>query len=160
MNISEQSLIYQFQLKAFVASSGTKEYPALWISTNLCPYMRRFLRLFIATCLAFSMLTAAASCMLFVPIKFLLSIPWGDTMLVFFTIGIVLWVILIGNISSIWYIRYGRHNTKYINFQNQAKKVIRTAWRPIGKHIDCNIFVRWYRAVHDRICPELQFYDD
>ena len=38
-----------------------------------------------------------------------------------------------------------------------ARKVMNRVARKVGDKICANIFVRWYRAVHDKICPTLTF---
>ena len=158
MNISERSMIFRFQRDALVAMHSADE-PDRYIPTNLCPYMRRFLRLAGATAVVALVACIAIVSMLWYPIVWLLNWPFLD--LFFFAIfGIALWITAIGFSSHHLYKTYGKNNARYIAAQLKLKALAKTAWRPIGKRIDCNIFFRWYRAVHDKICPHLSFYDD
>lgn len=158
MNVSERSLIYQFQLKALCAVKP-RVNTTFWIPTNLCPYMRRFLRLLVASIFVYALLAIGIIAMLNVLAVALFLIPW-DTFEFLTVVGGVLWTSTIIYLLHKWYIRYGKHSARLNQMKASTKQAFRNTWRPIGQRINCNIFVTWYRAVHDKICPELQFYDD
>lgn len=155
LNISEKSLIYQFQLNAFISEAKEDHEPGYRISENLCPYMRRFLKLLIGTFIMFSIFALGIVIFLLAPLAFFMYMPP-------FVIGMggVMWAIAIVILCHWLYMRYAKSNAGYIKVQQATAKAIRKAWKPIGSRIDCNIFVRWYRAIHDKVCPSLNFYDD
>jgi hypothetical protein len=154
LNISENSFIYQFQLNAVISEARNlpDHEPGRRIPENLCPYMRRFVRLFIASIALYTVLWLAVLITLAAPLSFFMLMPP-----VVIGMGSVFWFGILIAIVHEWYVRYGKHNAKLTNAKRKTKRALRKAWRPIGSRIDCNIFVRWYHAVHDKICPALHF---
>ena len=159
MHISKQSLIYQFQLKALCASNGSERHPDIWIPDNLCPYMRRFTRLLLATIGIFSFIAICIIAMLYTLAVALFIIPW-DLFPVLLGMGGALWLVAFIAGLHFWYTSYGKNSPGYQNFLRKTKHMAHKAWYPIASRINCNIFVRWYRAIHDHLCPKLTFYRD
>ena len=72
MNISQDSLIYKFQRDSYT-SNGARHIP-----DNLCPYMRRFLRLCLGTTILVSMFLFLAINLIALPIIWFMSLPFDD----------------------------------------------------------------------------------
>jgi hypothetical protein len=153
VNISERSFIYRFQHDSLASDSPR------YIPDNLCPYMRRFLRLLLGSVLIYTILTLATACVIGVPIMWIMSLPFDDFIIIY-VFGGALWIVGVSVLINRWYVKYGKHSQKLIKAQDKTKELARKIWKPIGSRIDCNIFVQYYRAVHDKICPSLYFYDD
>jgi hypothetical protein len=143
-------------MNAFVSeASDAKAEPGYRIPTNLCPYMRRFVRLSLATMFIATLAVMVAIMFIALPLAVFMLVPP-----LAMAGGALVWLALIGFILHRSYVKYGKHNVKYIKAQEATKAAFQKAWKPFGDRIDCSIFVAWYRAVHDKICPSLHFYDD
>jgi len=70
-----------------------------------------------------------------------------------YVIGAVLWLLAIAIGIGYWFKKHRKHKLK-------IKAVLHVLWEPVWDRIQSNIFVSWYRAIHERLCPQLHFYND
>jgi hypothetical protein len=140
MKIKRSSLIYKFQDKAIVGDRSVD------VPHNLCPYMRRFLRLVFTTFL----LGCGVAGMIVVPFVAYFDLIVSLWLGLFVVFGAVGWGLLgfaacVALVLAIFTdnTRVGTQVLKGITYTREK--------------IRGNIFVTWYRAVHDKICPELLF---
>lgn len=153
MNISENSLIYRFQADALV-SEGRR-----YIPTNLCPYMRRFIRLFVASCAVLTAISLVALVTLIFPIILFMALPFEDFAHIY-AFGAIIWT---GGLVYGGYKLFklaAKRSTVMQETGDTTKKAIHKAWVPVQRGWNNNVWVKWYKAHHDQICPPLNFYDD
>jgi hypothetical protein len=140
MKIRKNSMIYKFQENALVADENQS------VPENLCPYMRRFLRLVIGT----TFVGVGIAGMIFAPVilYFDVVVNWLLAILVIW--GSVGWGLLVfaGMVSLV------------LALFTDATPIgarIHGGLSSAREKIRGNIFVQWYRAIHDKICPSLTF---
>ena len=143
MKISKTSWIYDFQANSF-ASNGER-----YIPSNLCPYMRRFVRLTIGTAFVVCVVIALLTILLYPLFMYLVPIGW---MLVLAITG---WGVVIGILITYWYKTYGKHKVPLL----RVLRKIDGGLDAIGHRITHNIFIQWIKAAHDIVCPTIEFED-
>jgi len=146
MNVSTKSTIYRF-LKHHIGRDSAKTIPQ-----NLCPYMRRFVWVI---CVEASVIFVALffiQCLLWAPVQLLYGFHIEpNTYLEYLTIvGRALWCVSIGAalLLSGFY---------WFDESGSGRALINRAAQQAMRQIQKNIFYQWYKAVHDRICPNLYF---
>lgn len=150
MNIHKSSLIYQFLTKSVF---GDNDVP-----TNLCPYMRSFvLRLFL-TCIFYSFLTIGVVGAIFTPIYILLHgfnrVGRLDAVLGVLTgIGGAIWLVTIT--FGLYYISSKLY--RLMRRTNPIRRSISHLYHKVTHPFNSNIFVRWLRAIHNKVCPQITF---
>ena len=152
MNIKDTSLIYKFQRDSIVSEGEC------WIPHNLCPYMRRFIRLIIASfIMGFAVIiggvgTIAAPLYLWLGD---LTVGLGGYFRLYVGFGTTVWVIAVAT-GIIWV--FNRiFSRKYASRRAMNMFTIKYVVEPTKRVIKRNIFVQWYKAIHDKICPTLNF---
>jgi len=139
MNISINSMIYKFL-----------DHSPFDVPINLCPYMRHFILVVLFELVLGLIVALAILATLWAPIAFFFSLDFGieGCLRILTFLGVLLWVIgvLIFTIWA-WTRVFRKHG------------YVRRTWYQIREKIEGNIFMKWFQAIHDKICPEIRFTD-
>jgi hypothetical protein len=141
MKISKSSWIYDFQKNCQVGNGER------YIPSNLCPYMRRFIRLCIGT--AFAALIAVLVLAILLYPLFMYFVYNG--LMLFITI--LAWLVILGAFVIHWYKQYGKHKEPL----QKVLHAVEDGLSAVGHRITHNIFVQWIKAAHDVVCPTIEF---
>lgn len=148
MNINKSSLIYKFLTERITASfCYTPPY-------NLCPYMRHFVLLvltefvlgFVVIFLLQSVLFAAGVGIFGIDIG-----PEWAYLYLLLTVGLITAGILVCIFLLITGVYFFDSNKRTI------KETFTKITSPVTSRLANNIFVQWFKAAHDKVCPSLTF---
>lgn len=150
LDVKESGLIYKFQENSLFSEACTPH--------NLCPYMRRFLRLFIGTFIAYAFVIIAAIGVFAAPLYAYFgnaynALGWYFQM--YTTTGWVVWLCVVGG-GFIWVLNRV-FSKKYASRRAMNRAAVKYIKDPVVRAVKCNVFIQWYKASHDKICPELNF---
>lgn len=149
ITIKPTSMIYKFHDEAIVAERNRTP-------SNLCPYMRRFLRLFVMSFIMFFIALSMVQDMILFPIVAFSGVNpdlLGGYGGFSFITGGLLWIfamiiMVIFGISLVF-------NKKYAS-RRAIDRVAKKVYIAAADKVDCNMFYQWYKATHDKICPQLE----
>lgn len=152
MDVKTSGLIYKFQEDSLFSEASTPY--------NLCPYMRRFIRLFVGTTLCYTALIIAAVGVVAAPLYAIFGSSYdvlGWYFKIYTSLGWGAWLIVTG--GAIFWVLNRVFSNKYKS-RRAMNRVARTYIKePVVRAVKRNVFIQWYKAVHDKICPTLHFVD-
>ena len=145
MKINTQSIIYKY------LTEGLFDSPK-WVPTNLCPYMRWFVWNVMREFVGVLLVAIIIQGMILLPIKYLFDLDLGQEYLAAcMATGFFAWSVI-----GILFLFVGT----ILLFDNDyaARQALDRVANKMALAVSRNIFMQWYKSIHDQICPSIEFY--